>query len=460
MKRLAFVLAAAFLLSLFGCGKADESSTTSGSTATAPNNTGIDLGGYEFTWVNGEYGEFALFFESPSNADQQAIKDACDALCAEYGFRFVNKPAGINKISDALITAGKSGSKIGDFIYGEQYAWGRAAINGYLRRLDSAEVRACGMDVLDPSQFDPYAAEAGKLYGQVFSALISGQYIETQTGHLMLFNKALTAGAGYPAERLYRAVRDNEWTWDMFIDICKAAAVRDESGRYTVWGFDSLVFLDILGSIGGPIGCQNGRYVSRLDSPECIAALGMLMRIATDQDVYHVYGSSQSNYVSRFYYGQTVFMPASGREFRHAAGRISLYSLGGIEYGVLPMPRDKEFWYISPIVNFGGYCLQKDNADWEKACFVFGELGRALNDPEAAVERFRKFMPDADSMEMLTDYILPNAKMELLLAAPDLNRAIVEFLNDLLSMDAAAAAEKHAAAFAEAVEEAFGRFNK
>jgi hypothetical protein len=50
--------------------------------------------------------------------------------------------------------------------------------------------------------------------------------------------------------------------------------------------------------------------------------------------------------------------------------------------------------------------------------------------------------------------------MELLLAAPDLNRAIVEFLNDLLSMDAAAAAEKHAAAFAEAVEEAFGRFNK
>ena len=40
-------------------------------------------------------------------------------------------------------------------------------------------------------------------------------------------------------------------------------------------------------------------------------------------------------------------------------------------------------------------------------------------------------MPDADSMEMLTDYILPTP-MELLLAAPDLNRAIVEFLNDLL----------------------------
>ena len=93
--------------------------------------------------------------------------------------------------------------------------------------------------------------------------------------------------------------------------------------------------------------------------------------------------------------------------------------------------------------------------------FVFGRLGEALNDPAAAAEKFRPYMRDEDSFEMMKEYILPGTKM----VVAEAHFSLWDLYNDLTwdvygSLSVEEAVEKYAPQFEAAVAEAFRRFNR
>jgi len=471
-KRL-FILALiiAVLAGCFGCGRTEvpEESTTDTTTVTSESvteTTKVDLQGYEFTWVNSENSyPFALYFSNPEDADEQAIADVCGELEREYNFTFSNKRIGAMELDEELIIACKAGTKLGDFILCDEDTWGEATLSGYLRRLDTDEIRAYEMDVLDGSQFDPYLTEAAKVGGQVFVTAIFGEYSDPLLGFFCAFNKTLVADAGYPAEVIYQAVRDGVWTWDVYIDICRAGAVYDEeSGAYTVWGSTLYNTVRVINTMcEGIIVFQDGRYVSNLGDISLNSAISTLLgRLLGDPTVYQppakIYGSPWIEFSEQ----KTLF-----------GSFDNLYTLiqrAPFDYGVVPMPRGGAvIEYSSTLPGCSGYCLQTANGDWEKSCFIFGKLGEALNDTEAAVKRLSSLLPDAESLEMMREYILPNTKAEHVYINQEMIETWFEFYSEVknayqsgvgLQESIAAATSEYGDVFSAAVESAFEAFNK
>jgi hypothetical protein len=469
VKRLAVMLAAVVLLGLFGCSRAkpEESTTATSTTVTSESvteTTKVDLQGYEFTWVSSFRSHIALYFSDPENADEQAVMDVCGELEEEYNFTFSNRYIDYLEIDKELIIAGKAGTKSGDFILGYEDMWGEALLRGYLRRLDTDEVRACGMDVLDESQFDTYLTEAAQLGGQVFVTSISGEYTDMQLGYFYAFNKQLVENAGYPAEVIYQAVRDGVWTWDVYIDICKAGAVYDEeSGTYTVWGSPGYRAVDVINTMcEGIVIYQDGKYVSNLsDISYNLAVSTLLGRLLGDPAVYQYKWTGAVSANVKFRSQEAIFGMFD-----------TVYdtkSYAAFEYGVVPLPRGgavKE--YTSLLPGCIGYCLQTANGDWEKSCFIFGKLGEALNDTEAAVERFSALLPDAESLEMMREYILPNMRAEHMYLTQEMTdmwyasymEVSESYKNGAGLGESIAGAAEYAEAFDAAVAEAFRGVNK
>ena len=126
--------------------------------------------------------------------------------------------------------------------------------------------------------------------------------------------------------------------------------------------------------------------------------------------------------------------------------------------------------YVTTMPNCSGCCLQEANGDWEKSCFVFGKLGEALNDTEAAVERLSALLPDVESEEMVRDYILPNMRVNLVSIGNDLGEMWTDFQAEIYQASClngvevyesvSAAVEKNATEFAAAMGKAFELFNK
>jgi len=457
------VLTAAALLS--GCGGEEEPDPTETTTVTTTTTTietttteaQFTLEGYSFTFVGAHYSGrgSALWYNDPGTAGQQEIMDAYLAIQNEYGCTITN----INYPSEEkLFAAFTAGDKVGDFIYVEDDIFGASVVKGYVRRLDTDEVRAVGMNVLDPEQFDNVSVKTGLLGGEAYICRITNETLYAQTGRFYCFNKTMTAAAGYPAEVIYQAVRDYTWTWDVLIDICHAGAVyNDETGLYDIAGV-SRVFTnpELATMCNGLVYWDGERYVSGISEISTLTALNTVVtRLIMDPSVMftiYLYGSVASR---QYFYDQRTLFGAFDN-------LNDPYACCDFPYGVVPMPRGGTVGeYVSLLTNFQGYICQTANEDWEKACAIMGLIGDALNRPEESALYLESMTHDAESIEMLENYIQPNIKLDV---SGFCSEAWDIFWNDIrggmrAGMTAAQAVAENKEAFEQALDEYWGEFN-
>lgn len=459
-------LAAAILLGCAGCGKAvpEESTagtgteTSGGATETAK----VDLGGYEFTLVNG--GRAGVWYAEPSTDEQQAASDIVNGLAKEYNFAIEDRNAGYGSVTlvTPFIAAGAAGEKFADFIYCEQNGWGDAALKGYLKRLDTAEVKAAGLDVTDGSVFDQNLINAVRIGGGVYSFDICGKYRSAQIGQVLAFNKTLVAGAGYPAEAIYQAVREGVWTWDVFADICRAGSKVGEYRDYLsyeetanwIYGVSRLDSFAAITAMGGTaVRYENGKYVSDISSFAFVSACNRWKGIFSDSNVYRKFPKT-STVVSIFYDGRALFHTFENLE--------TVKEHCGFAYGIVPYPTWSSIDGYRSVVSYcSALCMQEANAEWKKACFVMEKIAGALGSPGAGFACLEKYVCDAESVEMIREYILPGLYVVPTSYAEGAMDVYTLLQNDILAgMGVLDAAGKHKEAFDAAVEEAFRGVNK
>lgn len=142
---------------------------------------------------------------------------------------------GNDVLRDALLTASFAGEKFGDAIFGNQAMYGPMILNNYALRLDTDEVRATAMDVLNPAQLNSHITNCIKIADKAYAYYICGEYIAQQLPMFLAFNKTMCTNIGYNEDDIYDSVRNGSWTWDVLIDISRAGRVLNtDTNEYDV----------------------------------------------------------------------------------------------------------------------------------------------------------------------------------------------------------------------------------
>ena len=125
------------------------------------------------------------------------------------------------------------------------------------------------------------------------------------------------------------------------------------------------------------------------------------------------------------------------------------------EYGIVPLPAGNTLTgYRSPPWAYRAFCMQEANGDWEKSCFILGKAAEAFGDVNAGIESLYKYVQDAESKEMIREYILPGLYLSIAEISSD--KTVSLFNSYYVAMYdgdrtlAAQYAKQHVAAVAEA----------
>ena len=240
MKKLCLCLLAFLMLIplLVACddSAADESNENSqGSGEYVPVTPVKDMGGKTFNvlchdWgsasILGYTGEIMYDEENPSSVDE-AKKWVVDYIEATYNCEIVGEKTNTVYIPDTIKNQVLSGSTENeyDICFTSISATAPLAIEGMIEDLNT-------ISTIDLSQawWDQNAVSDLSIGGKVFFTCGDINTYDDQGTWCMLFNKNLKDKLGIE-EDFYQLVKNNEWTFDKFVEICKTSnATYDSDG--------------------------------------------------------------------------------------------------------------------------------------------------------------------------------------------------------------------------------------
>ena len=388
--------------------------TSSQSVASTTETTAfkkIDLRGYEFLLANPRQ-----LYYSPERAT------ALDDELGEIYMRIENElNCTIKLLPDiderSLRTSAMSGAKLADFIRAGQSAWIPLIAMDGLRPLDSPAMRSAGLDARDPDNFYQPYTKLSELNGHIWALDMSGKFDHTPFGHGFAFNKRLLEDAGYPPRDLYQAVRDGAWDYDMMITAAKwVTSDRNGDGIVDEWG----VALDCDGAelwsngTGPIVRDANGKWVSNLHDPRVVDSMYFFMfHLAGNFDISPVvHNPSLTRYdrLGLFYTCKAGFAGFCGENL----GNAGLASMPH-PFGLVPVPKGPDAdGYSMVVTDLKGFVCLTSNRDWERSAVIMNEIGKSITSEDgykaATLEMLRG---DAAAYEMLFDYMLPNAVLNI-----------------------------------------------
>ncbi len=428
----ALMLAVLMLTGLFAaCGETGEAEQTtapdSQQTTAAPDSStelstdpattpqAIDVNGYEFF-----LGESHGFVPEEGTENGEALKEIYADIEERLGctINFNSPASGSDPEIEPYLTALTSGNNLADFIRCRQFIWIPLAVNNGLRPLDTPEVAAAGLELNNEENFNQYYTHLSDFQGHTWGVDMSGKFGRMSFGHCYAFNKALTEKAGYTDEMLFQAVRDGEWTYELFLEIArKVAADTDGDGINDYWG----VALDCDGNEvwsngDGPIIFDeaNGKWVANLGSERIVKALEFMNSISGDPFIQlSLEGdavASRGDRRNNFYAGLCGFAGLYGPNF----GKDGTFNMED-PVGLLPIPKGPDADnYIMNFVDTDVYVCMSTNQDWEKSAYIMNEIGKAVCDYDEYKDYIAESLQnDEGSIEMLFEYCLPNAMMNI-----------------------------------------------
>jgi ABC-type glycerol-3-phosphate transport system substrate-binding protein len=364
---------------------------------------------------------------------------------------------------DVLIPSVMSGTKVADFYRVRQSTWIPVSVMGGLWPLDSEDMLNAGLDLFNEDNFHQYYTKMTELNGHIWACNISGKYDQMAFGHVYAFNKRLVSEAGYDPDALYQAVRDGKWDYDMFLEIArKVSEDTDGDGVNDIWG----VALDCDGneiwSNGtGPILQEEGtgRWYAELSDPKLIKSLEFMNHISGDPQVQiPLEGEAVPGRGGRrdiFYEGRAAFAGLYGPNFGDG-GTFRMTD----DVGLLPIPKGPDVdHYMVNMVDVDTFVCPTSNKDWENSAKIMNEIGMHLHD----MDEFREFIleslrGDEQAMEMLFDYLLPNALMNIAKCSYDMYQLTRYDMYDKIYkglMTPAQAAESYEAAIQAELDKVF-----
>lgn len=408
-----------------GCnGNDKEPDQTSASDPNTGSTTTVDprfdVKGYEFV-LGGSDREWV---DNPTNALEEEMMEQYYAIEEELGCTITR--IFIDNNNEQILTAGLAGDKLADFVKLKQSGWAPAAINNYIRPLESEELRALGFNTEDENMFDQTYTQLSNLLGHTWGVAFSGKYFIPYFGFTYVFNKRLLAEVGYTDQMMYDMVRNGTWDYETFIQICKkVSADTDGDGQLDRFGLTMVdMESELMTNKIGLMYEKDGRWVCGFDTIEFQTALQFLMTIAFDETIsMQDYTGDLNNTMRRqtFYDGKAAFGCLYGAHY----GKEGINSLMADEYGVIPIPKGPHAdHYNHTVPDLSVYTLQYANKDWEKSAIIMAEIGRRLTDPEEADLFLKGLFRDEESYEMMKEYQLPYANIQATRFSPQIDSAL------------------------------------
>lgn len=385
---------------------------------TDPNK--IDLGGYEFHLNSGSYGGIST---SGNRHEGTALYDELLDLYAqiEEDLNCTIIAESSDRGSDVLLPAAVGGMKLQDFINCRQSTWIPLAMMGGIRPLET--MVDAGLDLYNENNFNQVYTQMSEVNGHVYALDMTGKFDWTSLGHFYAFNRELVEKAGYKSEDLFQAVRDGKWDYAMMLEIAgKITKDVDGDGTYDIYG----IALDTDGNEiwtngTGPILYKDGKWVANLTDPQLQPSLQFMSDLSQPTMTIPVIGNTagRGDRRNNFYAGKAGFAGLYGGNLDNE----NLQEMAGNgKFGALPIPKGPDAdKYVMNMVDLDTFVCQTANTDWEKAAKVMNAIGAAITDFDAYREATLGYIAgDEESIEMLFDYALPNAMMNIAKCSDDM----------------------------------------
>ena len=318
-----------------------------------------DMEGKEFNvfchdWTNasilGYTGEIMYAEENPSSVDE-AKKRVVDYVETTYNCEIVGEKSNVKLVPETIKNQVLSGSS--DFEYDICFtgisSTAPLAVEGYIEDLKSIST----IDLTDP-WWDQNAVKDLSIGGKVFFTCGDINTYDDQGTWCMLFNKDLKNTLGIE-EDFYQLVKDNQWTFDKFVEICtESGATYDYDGdgdqdELDNWAFGTEtynVYVHVVAS-GNKIAQKDEEdlpYLTLAEETEATyAVLQKTLKFYNNQGLVMIAnGPIYGTKFPSFPWEETVHKAfIEGRELFYMCGLIHAASFRVMEdeFGILPIPK-------------------------------------------------------------------------------------------------------------------------
>lgn len=436
---LALGMAVMLLLSVSGCGDKEGTASSEGNGKNGTeefakvdpytNAEVQDMGGYEFTIAaNFQY------YDDPTGIDLIVSEQAWQERREEVE-ELYNCKIKVIDVPDNLSSQILAGEKVADLVQLDLCDLYNAIGAGYLRPLDSIE----GLDMSDERwEYTSTYTELATYKDRPYALSYAVPY-EVRGG--MVYNKTLLKQLGI-TEDIQQLVRDGEWTFDKFLEICQKATVdANNDGMPESYGVMSQsgdkYCSDFINANGGRLAVmdESGKVVENFTDQKVITGLTFATDLANTYNVAYIPeawrtkatflagGYSQSDFVQEFVNGKAAFYMCE----TWVMNQLIKPAADGIEYGFVPMPKGPDAKEYSCDGHYMlGFGVTVNNKDLEKAVVIINALAERASGYEgndwidAALEV--QFFQDGDKDSVESYKLLyENSNFDYIYGIGDLN---------------------------------------
>lgn len=141
-----------------------------------------------------------------------------------------------------------------------------------------------GYDFTDAA-WDQVALNDYSYNGKAFAAMLKNTHLGT--ANILMYNSALIDQ--YDLEDPYQLWKNNKWTWDKFIDICRKYK-KAANAEFATSSFSMEPWFNICGMLG-PIDLQNGKFVNISGTTKFVNLAQTMAQLSVEEELIVVKGS-------------------------------------------------------------------------------------------------------------------------------------------------------------------------
>lgn len=283
-KIISLLMAALLLLSCAGCGNVDEGGKNTGDGAKTEYDTGnrpydadvkFDLDGKDITVL--VLGGSGVEYPNPNSSDYEDICARIEYVEKEYNCNLVfNASYGYPEIHEQIVTNAMSGTFLADIMY--CLPWN--TVEPYITQNIAAPL----------DQYLDFKNEnlSGRLndWGYYDDAHYIMATDSTGVNCCMIYNKDIFERDNL--EDPFELQQNDEWTWEKFLEIAKAATKRDASGNVTQWGVVTASGADFLSQFLASNGAEvlsyeNGQFKVNFSDPKVVEVFEFLNKVVVQE---------------------------------------------------------------------------------------------------------------------------------------------------------------------------------
>lgn len=380
LKRIfSFVLALIMVCSLAACGgktndEEDDGDSTKLNTST--NDSVVDMEGYEFTIASSYLLDEPVLSEI--TAAEAIFEEIRHKVEKDYNCKITILPIQANNVENvrSKILAGDKIADIIDVSVANILPMARA---GYIIPLESVE----GLNLNDSRWVSGYTNLTefnGQHYGINFM-------LPAEARSCMVYNRDILKQYGI-TEDPQELMKNGEWTFDKFREMCKALTKDTNSdGQTDVYGLlfhrEEEFALDLMLANGASLVTSvDGVAQENFNTPETITALNFLYDLV-NTDKSAVWNNSGGVYVSdkeiiaNFVAGKYAFFACETWEINQSLKPVC----GDMDYGLVSIPKGPDAEdYVCPSQNARNFCITSTNENVDKTVVILNALARYMEE--------------------------------------------------------------------------------